>query len=502
MTTISKAMYPVRSAYNYISDMKGTFDRLQRQLATGERAANLAEMGSSRFFDLSMRSRISRIDAYGEGMKTIDLRLSVMDVTISRLSELQSTQRTSVVPGSYGNGNSNLGSTPLLAYARLDEVLTLLNADISGRYMFAGGKTDVKPVVSASVAMDGEAGRDGFRTIAGERREADLGASGLGRLTVAAAADTVTLVEDGDHPFGFKLSTLSTSTPNIALTQPSGTPPDSLSVQFSAATPPVAGETVTITLTLPDGTQEAVKLTASDAPEKPGEFLIGADGDATAAAFQGELSARLQHVAGTKLAAASVYAAAENFFNGQGEPVQRVDGPPFDSATALVTASPATTVIWYSGEDTADARKSVNARIDEGTSINYGVQANESGLVRLIQTLAAMAGQTYPNDDPTSTGRFDAMADRQINRLSDTHNNSAGSIGVISVELALAKTSMDYTRERQSSHKAQLDGMLADIETIPAEEVSIQILALRTRLEASFETTSLIAQLSLVNYLR
>src|SRR5690606_36647491 len=168
----------------YISDMKSTFDRLQQQLATGERAANLAQMGSSRFFDLSMRARISRIDTYGESMKTIDLRLEMMDVTMSRLGELQSTQRTSVVPGSYGDGKSNFGATPMLAYSRLDEVLALLNADIGGRYLFSGGKTDIKPVVTAAVAMDGEAGRDGFRTIAGERRQADLGASGLGRMSV------------------------------------------------------------------------------------------------------------------------------------------------------------------------------------------------------------------------------------------------------------------------------------------------------------------------------
>lgn len=502
MSTVSKAMYPVRSAYNYISNMRTAFDKLQRQLATGERAANLAEMGSSRFFDLSMRSRISRIDTYGESMKTIDLRLEVMDVTMSRMANLQSTQRTSVVPGSYGDGNANLGTTPLLAYSRLDEVLTLLNADISGRYLFGGGTTDVKPVVTAAVAMDGEAGRDGFRTIAGERRQADVGATGLGRVAVTTATDTVTLTEDGNHPFGFKLSTLSTSSPNISLTQPTGTPPDTLSVQFSTGSPPIPGETVTITLTLPDGTQKGLKLVASDAPEGPDQFLIGPDADATAASFGATLTSMLQKAAGSDLTAASAYAAAANFFNGEGQPVQRVDGPPFDTATALKTASPSDTVIWYRGEDSGDARKSVNAKIDDGTTINYGVQANEPGIIRLIQTLAAMGGQTYPNDDPTATGRYDAMATRQIDRLSETYNNNAGSIGVISVELSLAKTTMDYARERQLSHKAQLDGMLADIETIPPEEVSVQLLALRTRLEASYETTSMIAQLSLVNYLR
>ena len=159
-------------------------------------------------------------------------------------------------------------------------------------------------------------------------------------------------------------------------------------------------------------------------------------------------------------------------------------------------------IIWYKGEDGTDPRAAVNAKVDENTTVKYGVQANESGLVRLVQTLAAMAEAVYPNADATSMGRFDAMADRQISRLSVNNTNSQGSIGVISVELSLAQTTMDYAGQRQETHKIQLSGMLADIETIPAEEVSMEILSLKTRLEASFEATSLVAQLSLVHYLR
>ena len=213
--TVGKSMFPLKVAYHHISSMKDRYDKLQGQLATGQRAANLAEMGSSRFFDLSMRTRLSKIDSYQETIKTVDFRLKIMDTTVTRLADIESTQRTSVTPGSYGTGNINFSTTPQLAYARLDEVMTLLNADISGRYLFGGGKTDNKPVVSAAEAMDGAGGRAGFRTVAGERRQADLGAAGMGRVTVSTATDTVTLAEDGNHPFGFKLSTLSTSAPTL-----------------------------------------------------------------------------------------------------------------------------------------------------------------------------------------------------------------------------------------------------------------------------------------------
>jgi flagellar hook-associated protein 3 FlgL len=313
----------------------------------------------------------------------------------------------------------------------------------------------------------------------------------------------VSLTEDGNHPFGFKLSTLSTSSADITLTQPTGTPPDTLSVQFTTGSLPTPGETVTIGLTLPDGTEEAIVLTGttSGTPD-PGEFTIGVTGATTAASFAAALTDALELAAGTKLAAASTYAAAGNFFNAQGAAVMRVNGPPFDTATSMVAGTSSNTVFWYKGEDSTDPRGTVNAKVDEGTTVKYGVQANESGLLRLMQTLASMAEAIYPNGDPTSPGRFDAMASRQVERLAINNTNSQGSIGVISVELSLALTTMNYAGQRQDAHRVQLDGMLADIETIPPEEVSVEILSLKTRLEASFEATSLVSQLSLVHYLR
>lgn len=626
MTAIKNSMFPFRSSFQHISNMKARFDKLQGQMATGERAASLAEMGSSRFFDLSMRSRLSKIAGYQETITSVNLRLNVIDTTMSRLDRIEADQRTLATPGGYGSSNINLTTTPDLSLARLDEVLDLLNASLDGRYLFGGSTTDKAPVKDVQSILNGALGRDGFRTIVGERKLADAGNDGLGRLDIATAADIVTLAEDGVHPFGLKLSTLSTSSTGVALTQPAGTPP-SLSVQFTAL--PVAGEKVAIGLTLPDGTQEVVELVASTGASSAGFFQIGADQNATAANFATALQASLQKLGGTTLAAASAYAAADNFFNAHGDPVLRVDGPPFDTATALVAATPAETVMWYQGEtqgirgdnkgrlslsttgDTTtvaefaplalgygfrmtgvsegltnatavlagtspeslavqftgvpnagesfnlrltlpngttkdvtlravtgtagpneftigadanatsanfgaaladgldlaaqeaagDPRGTVTAKIEDNTTVKYGVQANENGLVSLIRSLAAMAVETYPTADPTTPGRFDAMAVRQQERLSEAHNNETGSIEVVTIELNLAKTRMGNISEHLTSSDAQLKTMLEEIEGVSKEEVAMEILALQTRLEASYQTTALVAQLSLVNFL-
>ena len=720
MTVIKNSMFPFRSSFQHISNMKDRFDKLQGQLATGQKAATLGEMGSSRFFDLSMRARLSKISGYQDTITSVNLRLAIMDTTMSRLDTLEADQRTLATPGGYGSGNVNLTTTPDLSLARLDEVLDLLNASVDGRYLFGGSTTDRKPVEDTASILDGALGRDGFRTVAGERKLADAGPDGLGRLDITTVTDTVTLAEDGTHPFGFKLSTLSTTSVNVALTQPAGTPP-SLSAQFTGL--PVAGEKVTIGLTLPDGTQEVVNLVAGTGTSGVGAFQIGAasagsttatqpsvataagtltingqnfaiaNGDdasviaglingnalagvtatvgtgadagkliltgntsatdvdvtatvaglgiaaanyqaktateATAANFATALQASLGEMGKTALAAASTFAAADNFFNGQGEPVLRVDGPPFDTATALVAATTANTMLWYGGEtqgiraddlgrlalsttagtttlaevapvapgygfridsvtealtnatatlagtnpeslavtftglpaagetiniglslpdgstkdmtlravtgaagpgefsigvdanatsanfgaalDTSlglaakkaagNARSTLTAKVEDNTTVKYGVQANENGFIGLIRSLAAMAVETYPEGDPTASGRFDGMAVRQQARLSEAHNNEVGSIEVVTIELNLAKTRMGNISERLTTSDAQLNTMIEEIEGVSKEQVAMEILALRTRLEASYQATSLVAQLSLVNYM-
>ncbi|HWA20237.1 MAG TPA: hypothetical protein VG757_14710 [Devosia sp.] len=498
MTTINRTMYPVQTGANQIAKLQARFNTLQVQLATGLKATNLAELGTDRYFDLSVRNRLGRIEGYQNNIDTVGLRLDVFDTVLQRLDAIEGDARVGMTPGGYGSGNINFGTAPALAKSRLDEVLNLLNTDVDGRYLFGGSVSDKKPVKAVDAILNGVAGKAGFKQVAAERAAADLG-DGLGRLQLAVGTDTVTLTEDSDHPFGFKLSTLTSTSSAVTLTIPDGTAPQDLAVKFDAA--PIAGESVTIGLTLPDGSEEGITLKAVTGTPGEGEFQIGADAEETAGNFKAALESALTDMGQTKLAAASAFAAADNFFNGQGGSVLRVVGTPAN-ATALAAADPATTVIWYSGGDDANARQTVGAKIDETTSVAYGVQANESGLVQLVRSLAAVAIQSFPEADPTSKDRFDAIATRNIDRLAESHNSESGSIEMIAVELGNTKAAADAVGKRHTAYAGQLEQMLSDIETAPKEDVAMQLLALQTRLQASYEATSLIAQLSMVNYLK
>lgn len=636
---VNKSMFPLQSGFGVIAKMQDRFATLQMQLGTGMKASTLAEMGGDLPMSLSVRSRLSKIEGFSANIDTVNLRLSFLDKTMSRFDKIEGEARTSAVQGQYGTNNINMATLPSLSQARLDELVTLLNSDIAGRYLFGGANTDSAPLPDTAVLLNGETGRAGFKTIVSERKAADAGVDGRGRLVSGhtAGTTTVTLSEDGVHPFGMKLSVVSENSSAVTVTpEPvpgGGALGDQISVTFAPAPAAqiISGETITMGLTLPDGrgTQITLKaVTAAEASGSPNEFVIGADAEATAANFKTALDAKLLDVAGTELAGASTFVAAENFFNGPGEPVLRVDGSPA-TATALRVATDADTVIWYRGQspavaadglgrlgietagdtvtlteaapvssahgfritavsaDTANInttytaadpssaavqftavpaagetvsvtlaepdgttrtvsltavvgkagpgqfsigatpaataanfskgletvvteaamaaegnpRQSVTAQVDDSTRVSYGMEANESGLLRLVRTMAAMSVETYPDADPTSKGRFDAMALRQQSELSEAHNSERGSIEILTMELGVARGTLENATKRHTDYKSQLDNLLSDVETVSKEDVAMEILALQTRLTASYQATSMVSQLSLVNFL-
>jgi len=516
---INRSMFPLSSGINNIMSMKERYDVLQTQLASGQKASRLSEMGSDRYFDLALRQRISRIDSYQDSIKSVDLRLNVLDQTISRLDIIQSDMRAVTLSGSGGQSSLNFDTAPAVAASSFDEVLTLLNADVAGRYLFGGKKTESRPIESSFTVLNGIGGRDGLLKVVDQRRIADLGVGNMGRLGVTTAANVVTLAEGGlaDMPFGIKLSTV-TGSSNITVTSPpawsQGDPvpatPRALDVTFGA-TLPVAGETVNFTFKLPDGTEESVTLTASTDPNDADSFQIGADADTTAANFAASLNLAIQKLAEGKMVTASAYEAANNFFFGQGEQAMRIDVAnrnditQLQNATSLVAGNAADTVLWYKGAtstDSVEARRSVTARVGEGAVVSYGVEGNEKGLVNLVRALGTMAIQSFPSSDSTSTDRYNAMTDRNNRMLADQASDRQGSIEMIAVELGLAKSTTGTVAERHTAHKAQLNNMLQDIEEAPTEVVAMEILALKTRLEASYQTTALLSQLALVNYLK
>jgi flagellar hook-associated protein 3 FlgL len=312
------------------------------------------------------------------------------------------------------------------------------------------------------------------------------------------SATEVDVTEDAGT-FGMKLASVSSTLTGATVSGPTGTPA-AMGVDFTGN--PNDGESITVRFNLPDGTTSNLTLTATTAsPPGDNQFTIGATPADTATNFQAALSSGIGTTAATSLTAASAVVASNDFFDGDASnPPQRVDGPPFDTATGMRAGTAADTVIWYTGEDGAgSARDTATAKIDQSLTVSYGARANEDGIRSLVQNVATLAAVTVPPSDPNSPALSIALNQRLSTSLNDTTGQS---ITTVEADLANAQGALSSAKDRHAQTSATLGDFLTQISGVSNEEVGSQILALQTRMQASMQTTAMLFQTSLVNYLK
>lgn len=181
------------------------------------------------------------------------------------------------------------------------------------------------------------------------------------------------------------------------------------------------------------------------------------------------------------------------------QPPLRVSGTPLSSATSLVNGS-ANTVAWYTGNSgPGSALSSATAQIDTGITIQYGAQANESAIRSQLQSLAVYSAFTTPATGTNSAAQIAALGQSIATNL--TPQPGQQTIEEIQSQFAAAQTVMTDTSARQAQSQTMLQNMVTNTETVSTQTVASEILALQTDLQASYQTTSMLSQLTLTKYL-
>lgn len=484
-----------------VLEMRRQLDDLQRQLGTGKKSVDYAGLGLDRGLTIGLRAQLSAFAGYQQTIAQVGVRLDLMQTALDQFGTVTTSAKNAVLQSRFAlNGGT---STQAQADTRtlLDQAVALLNTAADNRYLFAGRNVDRPPVETVEHILNGEGMRAGFAQVAAERRLADLGANGLGRLVVGApSATAVSLTEDAVSPFGFKLAGVQSQLTGATVSGPAGTPA-ALTIDLGA-TNPNDGDTVRFSFTLPDGTSRELVLTATNSPTPaPDQFAIGATSDVTAANLGVALTQALGTLAATELVAASAVAAGNDFFDTDAaNPPRRVAGPPFDSATALVAGTAADTVFWYVGDDgTDDPRGTAVARADQSLSVSYGVRASERALRRTVQSLAVFSVATFSAGDPNAEARYAALQQRVGAALVGPANEQK--ISDIQGELAGAQVALNAAKDRHRQTASALEGLLQGAEGVSTEEVAAKILALQTSLQGTLQTTAMLLRTNLLEYL-
>lgn len=181
------------------------------------------------------------------------------------------------------------------------------------------------------------------------------------------------------------------------------------------------------------------------------------------------------------------------------QPPLRVSGSPLSSATSLANGS-ADTVQWYTGNDgPGSALSTASVQIDTSQTVQYGAQANEQALRQAIQAIATYAAVTVSPTGTNSSAAVAALSSRIAANL--TPQAGQQSISDIQTDLANAQTTMQDAQARQTQTQNALQNLISNTEGIDQNQVASEILALQNNLEASYQTTAMLSQLSLVKYL-
>ncbi|SDN31183.1 flagellar protein [Afipia sp. GAS231] len=608
-----------------VQTLKNQMTVLQSQLTTGDKSTTYAGMGVNEGFAMAARSQLSGMSAFTDTMTVINSSIGVANTVLQAMNDIGKTIQNSSNSSSQALNTAGQSIAQQTATSQLSSMLGILNTQAGDRFLFSGTAVTTPSVASMDDILNGTTTQAGLKQVIAERKQADVGTTGLGRLVITSpTATSVKVAEDvAGSPFGLKLSSVSSSLTGATVTGPSGSPAG-ISIDLGA-TNPNNGDKVSFTFNLPDGSTESFALTASTATPPPaGSFAIGVSTTATAANLNAALNTAIGTLADTSLVAASAVQAGNDFFNTTGTatgsvvnnhaaipapitgatllsgaagtdslgtsfaagdtitvngtpitfvasgatgnqlnvtdnvqtlltkidsitgtstpstvsggvislhtdnaaslsvsssntaafaalgfgatatatvPPLRVGGSPLGSATSLVSGTPANTVTWYTGNPgpTATARASATARVDATVKVEYGIQADEPAIRSQLQALAVFAAVTTSTTNPNGAAQVSALSQRITQAL--TAQPGKQTIQDIQTDLAMAQTTMSDATARQKQAKVMLQNVVDQTETISPDQVASQLLALQTSLQASYQTTSMLSQLSLVKYL-
>jgi flagellar hook-associated protein 3 FlgL len=172
---------------------------------------------------------------------------------------------------------------------------------------------------------------------------------------------------------------------------------------------------------------------------------------------------------------------------------------PGSPPTTLVSGA-SDTVAWYTGNSgPGSARDSSVARIDSSETVDFGAQANEQAIRTQLQNIAVFSAFTASPTGANSAAQISALSASIATNL--TPQTGQQSIADIQTDFANAQTQIQSATARQTQTQTMMQNMIASTEQVSPDQVASELLAVQNSLQASYQATSMLAQLSLTKYL-
>lgn len=140
----------------------------------------------------------------------------------------------------------------------------------------------------------------------------------------------------------------------------------------------------------------------------------------------------------------------------------------------------------------------VSLRIDDGTELDYTVRADVDGFQDVIRALGFMAHLKVPGPADTPTN---ADLDEALKGILSLVQQGAEKLDAAQTSLGAKSSLIKAVQEKHERDAVTLDGLIHDIENADMTEAIAKVQSLQTQLQASYQVTSILNELSLVNFL-
>ena len=117
----------------------------QLQISSGKKAQHYSGVARDVRRIVNVEAGHVRTTQFISNNKLIDQRLQAMETNVSQVFELVTQYKTLLINALNADNSADL-AMPIQTQALMDEVTALLNMEQDGRYLFAGTRTDTRPV--------------------------------------------------------------------------------------------------------------------------------------------------------------------------------------------------------------------------------------------------------------------------------------------------------------------------------------------------------------------
>lgn len=131
-----------------LSHILNAMDRLntgQLQISSGRKSENYAGIARDARRLVNVEAAHIRTSQYIENNRLVDQRLQAMETSVSQIFDVLTQFKTLLINGLNASNATDL-AMPLQAQGFLDQVTALLNVQDDGRHLFAGTRTDTRPM--------------------------------------------------------------------------------------------------------------------------------------------------------------------------------------------------------------------------------------------------------------------------------------------------------------------------------------------------------------------